>query len=576
MRFLAKQIYIDKFRKISDLELNLGNKITVFSGINGVGKSNILSLIAMMFGTSGTRIAKGNFIPQFDEYFIITEDEYLNQDQAEDSKYKAYIKVETDEGGLIQKRIGLKNDSSMGRGIRVLPRSTNYYTPDKTVREVTKNVKSKYDIGDSSKIPVPAIFISLSRLFPMGETDIEELNITNSNKLVTDKIIDQYISYYNRVLPGSISESYSVQSKIKKDVNRNGRLFVELKNSNARTQSIGEDNLGSIISALADFYYLKKKSSSEYNGGILFIDEVDASLHPSAQNELFNLLDELSDELNLQIFLTTHSMTILEKIIKKQNKDPQAYKLNYILDPNIPRLKKNIVSINDIKADLYEMNSFYAPKIKVYCEDKETKFIFEQLIKVMNKSDSFKLPYYEIYNLSLGHTQLEGLRKFDDYFERVVILVDGDAKGKGNKNLLMNYINKDVQGLNSKDLADNVLSLPTFLAPESYYYYILNSIKDDRKFWTKLDEFNLNSDYTSKRIIDILDKVKSDEDGYISNENIKKVFDDQTKRYIKAFIEDTQVFNYFYSVNIVELENFREKTIQVFNIIDTRMKAAIT
>jgi len=554
MRFLAKQIYIDKFRKISDLELDLGNKITVFSGINGVGKSNILSLIAMMFGTSGTRIAKGNFIPQFDEYFIITEDEYLNQDQAEDSKYKAYIKVETDEGGLIQKRIGLKNDSSMGRGIRVLPRSTNYYTPDKTVREVTKNVKSKYDIGDSSKIPVPAIFISLSRLFPMGETDIEESNITNSNKLVTDKIIDQYISYYNRVLPGSISESYSVQSKIKKDVNRNGRLFVELKNSNARTQSIGEDNLGSIISALADFYYLKKKSSSEYNGGILFIDEVDASLHPSAQNELFNLLDELSDELNLQIFLTTHSMTILEKIIKKQNKDPQAYKLNYILDPNIPRLKKNIVSINDIKADLYEMNSFYAPKIKVYCEDKETKFIFEQLIKVMNKSDSFKLPYYEIFNLSLGHTQLEGLRKFDDYFERVVILVDGDAKGKGNKNLLMNYINKDVQGLNSKDLADNVLSLPTFLAPESYYYYILNSIKDDRKFWTKLDEFNLNSDYTSKRIIDILDKVKSDEDGYISNENIKKVFDDQTKRYIKAFIEDTQVFN----------------------IIDTRMKAAIT
>ncbi|MDU1828560.1 ATP-dependent nuclease [Anaerococcus sp.] len=576
MRFLAKQIYIDKFRKISDLELDLGNKITVFSGINGVGKSNILSLIAMMFGTSGTRIAKGNFIPQFDEYFIITEDEYLNQDQAEDSKYKAYIKVETDEGGLIQKRIGLKNDSSMGRGIRVLPRSTNYYTPDKTVREVTKNVKSKYDIGDSSKIPVPAIFISLSRLFPMGETDIEESNITNSNKLVTDKIIDQYISYYNRVLPGSISESYSVQSKIKKDVNRNGRLFVELKNSNARTQSIGEDNLGSIISALADFYYLKKKSSSEYNGGILFIDEVDASLHPSAQNELFNLLDELSDELNLQIFLTTHSMTILEKIIKKQNKDPQAYKLNYILDPNIPRLKKNIVSINDIKADLYEMNSFYAPKIKVYCEDKETKFIFEQLIKVMNKSDSFKLPYYEIFNLSLGHTQLEGLRKFDDYFERVVILVDGDAKGKGNKNLLMNYINKDVQGLNSKDLADNVLSLPTFLAPESYYYYILNSIKDDRKFWTKLDEFNLNSDYTSKRIIDILDKVKSDEDGYISNENIKKVFDDQTKRYIKAFIEDTQVFNYFYSVNIVELENFREKTLQVFNIIDTRMKAAIT
>ena len=55
------------------------------------------------------------------------------------------------------------------------------------------------------------------------------------------------------------------------------------------TQSVGQDNIGYIVSALVDFY-LHKKRTENYNGGILCIDEIDASLHPNAQLRLFDLL----------------------------------------------------------------------------------------------------------------------------------------------------------------------------------------------------------------------------------------------------------------------------------------------
>ena len=415
MRYFAREIHIENFRKLKDIVIELGKNITVFSGINGVGKSNIMSLIAMMFGTSGTRIAKGNFFPQFDDYFIITEEEYFAQKNKNAKEYRAYIKINVEDynntADFIQKRMGLKDDSRASRGIRVLPRSTNYFSKNgEKVSNVAKETKDKFGIGDSSRIPVPTIFISLSRLFPMGETKLEEVGISDANEIVRRGIIDQYIEWYNRVLPNSIDEVNYSSSRIKKYVNNNGRIHVELIDSDVKTQSMGEDNLGTIISALIDFYYLKKKLGSEYNGGIICIDEIDASLHPSAQIRLFNLLCELSESLSLQIFLTTHSMTLLERIIKKSNQKSDEYKLVYILDPKYPRIKEKISSIEDIKADMYDDGTYYKPIIKVYCEDEETQFIFEELAKILNfeesnkstdKTAEYKLPLYKVFPMSL-------------------------------------------------------------------------------------------------------------------------------------------------------------------------------
>lgn len=569
MRFLANELQIKHFRKINNIDVELGDKITVFSGINGVGKSNIMSLIAMAFGKTGNRIAGGNFFPHFDEYFIITEDEFNKQEK---NKYEAYLKISAKDG-IVQKRLGLKNDTKRRRGIRVLPRSTNYFTRNKTSKEVIKEAKDRYGIGDSGRVPIPTIFISLSRLFPMGETELDEKLINSNNEIIKDGVIDKYVEWYNRVLPLSIDINKYKASNIKKVVNANGRLHVELTSSDARTESVGEDNLGTIISALVDFFYLKEKQQEDYIGGIICIDEVDASLHPSAQIRLFELLEELSEELNLQVFMTTHSMTMLEKIIKKQNKDSKNFKLVYILDPRFPRIKKNIESIEDIKSDMYDDNNYYKPIIKVYCEDEETSFIFNQIIKILNQEEDFALPEYKIFPISLGHTQLENLRKFDKYFESVVILVDGDSKKTQNENFLNKYLNNDVKGLNPRKLKSNVLSLPTFLAPESYYYFILSKILNDNEFWQQLGRLNLPNDYTSYRLGALLQEVVLDDNSNIQNEDLKKVFCGDNLKRIKNFIDETQTLTYYYKKNPQELSDFKNEIKKVFNIVENKVKA---
>ena len=46
MRIRPYHFYIENFRNFRDTSFDLGRKITVVSGQNGVGKSNILSLIS--------------------------------------------------------------------------------------------------------------------------------------------------------------------------------------------------------------------------------------------------------------------------------------------------------------------------------------------------------------------------------------------------------------------------------------------------------------------------------------------------------------------------------------------------
>ena len=113
MRYLADILYIEKFRKFTNKEIKLGKKINVFSGQNGVGKSNLLSLIATTFGTKDRRATGGNFFPEFSDYFIINENENFKE-------YKSYLKVLIDDTDKFEeRRHGYKDSRNENRGIRV-------------------------------------------------------------------------------------------------------------------------------------------------------------------------------------------------------------------------------------------------------------------------------------------------------------------------------------------------------------------------------------------------------------------------------------------------------------------------
>lgn len=59
------ELVLENFRNFRNVNIQLGKKITVISGVNGVGKSNILSLIASGSGLNKKSSLGSNFQPEF-------------------------------------------------------------------------------------------------------------------------------------------------------------------------------------------------------------------------------------------------------------------------------------------------------------------------------------------------------------------------------------------------------------------------------------------------------------------------------------------------------------------------------
>ncbi|HHX2556934.1 TPA: ATP-dependent nuclease [Staphylococcus aureus] len=570
MRYFADTLNIEQFRKLKNESISLSKKINVFSGQNGVGKSNLMSLIATTFGKSKQRIGSGNFQPEFYEYFTIPKDENYNG-------YKTYIKIVTDsqDEDFIQKRHGYKNDSKSDRGIRIIPRATNYYSSDLTIKDVSKNTKEKYSIGPSGRIPIPTIFLSLSRLYPVGETNLSSKNITHKNKLFQNHSVNKFIEWYNWVLPESISSNKTKATILNKEKIESDGIYVSPENTTESTQSVGQDNLRSIINALVDFYNIKMKENEHYSGGILCIDEIDASLHPSAQKRLFSLLNTLSGELDLQIFLTTHSLTILKQIINLKKTNPEDYNLIYLIDPIEPRIV-NIDSYKELKADLFDKELVYQPDVKFYCEDEYTEFLFKELIRAYKClfPDKTSQENYNIIPVHLGADHLINLPKHDNHFYKVGIILDGDAR-TNKKYLLNDYINHKhkIEGLNTKKTNNNhLMFLPTFLAPESYMYFIISELFHDSKFdsfWTDILNIPETRYYTKSRVQSkILSKIKINDT--TSNEEIKNA---NITKIMKDFITKTQALANYYKINNNELIEFFNKKNEIVTSISNSIKS---
>ena len=548
MEFYAEELYIKKFRKIENQTLLFGRRINVISGQNGVGKSNIMALIAATFGKKNSRFSSGNFHPEYNNFFTISQDENYKD-------YETHLKiVSSNSTEIISKRQSFKDDTKENRSIRLIPRNSNhFYEENYTIKKVSEIIFEKYKIGAAARIPIPAIISTLSRLYPVGETQINNKPL---RKRYSSEVKEKYTEYYNKVLPNSIKDDSNI-AIIEKSITKKNRIYINLNSGTEETQSVGQDSLGNIITALSDFYQLKISDPDNYNGGILCIDELDASLHPKAQLNLMELLNEISDELNLQVFLTTHSLTILKYIIELESKSPNNYKLIYLLDPDSPRVH-NYSNYTELKADMFDELGVNYPEIKIYCEDDYTEFIFKELEKSCSAILKKKLPKYNLIPIHLGCENLLKLPEHDSHFGKIIIVLDGDAKIKNKQCLIYQYINKEkLDGINKRKINDNFIFLPTFLAPEAYLYYLIYSVVNDEKykeFWSNIesDKYKILTKTKLKSII--LDRISISTN--TRNDDLKIIFNEFGIDKMKELIEETNLFYHFYKENPNELNEY--------------------
>lgn len=177
---IVEKLYVEKFRKLKDLEIPLGKKITVIAGQNGTLKTTLLGMIAQPFSLknkenplSEERTIDGQkFESKFKEKFKLS----MEFDRPKEHKWKLYIpnneiyekdfieleSIPRKEGGIIKE---LRFWSTEGR---------------------------KKGMG---YVQCPVIYLSLKRLIPIGE---EEISLKTVN--LSEEDSQFFKKYHNEIL----------------------------------------------------------------------------------------------------------------------------------------------------------------------------------------------------------------------------------------------------------------------------------------------------------------------------------------------------------------------------------------
>ncbi len=475
-------IKINKFRGLENQEIFLGKYVTVISGFNRTGKSTVLGLLA---NSSEIKVSEcrpintSQFKAEFSKLFKGSE----TFDKTGSNKLEIFIK--DDDGTLIESRkcrtAWQKEKGINKKRFRVIP-----YKCDASGKKV-----------NDAKFSYPVLYLGLSRLYPFGELnekktkdDKDGVHIIKKNiKFPSCDYRDWYQQNYKNIL--SIDnelvinnfDEYSISS-----LSSYKKTAITTEEYDSNTNSSGEDNVGQILLSILSFKKLRE-THPEKEGGLLLIDEIDATLHPIAQLRLLELLIKSTKEYHFQAVFTTHSLTILSEVCSKiqhNGNDFNNVELSYFNNANRYLSIQRNVAYCDIEANLLiKKKSQNAYKIKIFSEDDEARWFFK---KIYPGYDDFDLK-----NIQIGCESLISLMNADiEYFSKSIIIFDGDVGDtkldkidqifKRNKNYIKLPAHKEGEAKNHNN-------------PEMEIYNYLINLPKDHSYWIDNNESDFNYRY---------------------------------------------------------------------------------
>lgn len=174
---------------------------------------------------------------------------------------------------------------------------------------------------------------------------------------------------------------------------------------------------------LSLFKFIENLMNKGKDVSMIIIDEIELSLHSLAQKRLIKKLKEFSDEYNLMVIFTTHSLQIIEEI------NPENI---FYFQNNSGVCQISAPSYPGYLTSRLEQHKFYDRVILV--EDSLAEMF---ILEVLNDNSINTILYkiipiggwekvLEIYQIN------EGKKIFSD--AQVLVILDGDVKEKANKN----------------------------------------------------------------------------------------------------------------------------------------------
>lgn len=442
------KLEISKFRGFHNQNFDLGSQITAIAGQNGTQKSTLLGLITQTFTLKKDNpmrqdrpLCGGSYISQFKDKFRLspTFDTPGNHEWTlMFDGYKSSFTVESIK----------RTDSDIVRFWK----------------------KGARQAGDGY-MDYPTIFLSMKRLLPLAEDD--SVISTDDNSL-SDEEKEEYKILHNKILIAQtpIISTTGITSKNKQSVGVSTSFYDWNQNS------MGQDNLGKIVLALFSFKRLKAKFPNDYKGGILAIDELDATMYPASQHELLKVLRKYASELNLQIIFTTHSLSLLRAVdelrIETCARPETSHHVRLVY---LKRLDNEIQIKNDIdyKSIMLDLNvvaegiNRKKHKVMVYTEDNEN-ITFAKAILKRRVSD---LQFIDVSISCSKLVDLVSMKVPAFTCPHSIIILDGDVRE--NKSMFKKIRN-----------AKNVLVLPGRESPERMLARYLYNLSDADGLWTRL------------------------------------------------------------------------------------------
>lgn len=527
---MYKSLKINEFRQFHNIDILLGNRITVIAGRNSTGKSTILGILANsgeLKKKDGTTFSNRQFRAEFSEIF--------NGSKKYDASGSDRIMIEiADENSNVvdyrKFRTAWQNNDGKDR-FRVIPYK---------LLEEGKKTESKFNL--------PVIYLGLSRLFPIGEANEDNIK-ASTIKFDDDNDKHWFIKKYTEII-SIYDEIEDINNYSIGETDKKSGVGIETDRYDYLTNSSGQDNLGQILMALLSFKKLKRVKS-DWSGGLLLIDEIDATLHPAAQKRLIDLLTKEAKTIGIQVIVTTHSSDLLKHICSKTTYNKEMnneIELYYFTNANRRlecRRNPNYSSIeNDLMVESMLQN---ANKVKVYSEDNENRWFIKKLIPEY-------LPYVEILDVKIGCSQLLSLYNGDfSYFGNTLIILDGDVKEND-----LEVIPKKL-----RDKLNNIILLPGNIRPEEVIYKYLLSLEPEHPYWENASRVDMSWTYFKENGPEssVYNDVKE-------RERYKKWFSDHER-----IFDSTKLFEFWENDNKDAVMEFKNKFVKSYNSVASRIFA---
>lgn len=558
------ELIINDFRAFKGDEnytFNFSPHINCVSGHNGIGKSTILAILSNcgeLKKKDGEQLNGKAFIGEYSQ--LIKGDESFDKSgdvctlkfsQLPTSFDKSNPFVESLDFRSTFQNVTRQNkrykvvDKKSSPSLYELISETEKFTRYRLLPKPTKERQTE------KKLNWPSLYLGLSRLYPIGESEEPKKETISSDILDNIKEIHKYILSSN-------DEYTDITGVSSSDVSRKSGIGIETEYYSYLSNSSGQDNLGQILLSIFSFENLKN-TYPEYCGGILLIDEIDATLHPAAQNKLLDFLHKKSKELELQIVFTTHSQSLLEYI---NFKNRNARKDDFITNNYLINHRGKVELMQNptteyIRTNLTETHRGFGmnKKITVITEDSVGRWLLDKILQTKNCPFISKL---SIANTSIGWTEIIKLIK-DDYrlFSNILIFLDPDISIRNNKEQLNSLLSGSQYQKKINKSNGNIFYLPFDNKIESLFWEYIVSLPANHPFY--YDPRISDEGVTRNSIIN--DGPESD---YFS------VFPEKEK--VKKWFEDNQwlcdvAFEFWEHDHSTEINSFYTNFVGAYNQI---------